>query len=92
MSDQASTKLTIREDRPTALSSVVHGSNLNAVGFNITFIALKNPKLAVDIMKLYASAHNIQENDPQAPDEDLELFMDEFMTILASTPDDTATK
>jgi hypothetical protein len=92
MPHPSSTKLTIREDRPTALSSVVYGSNLNAVGFNIAFIALKNPKLAVDIMKLYAKAHKIQENDPQAPDEDLELFMDEFTTILADTSDDTTNK
>ncbi|HSW78040.1 MAG TPA: hypothetical protein VLG36_04540 [Candidatus Chromulinivoraceae bacterium] len=89
MTDQASTKLTIREDRPTALSSAIYGANLNAVGFNIALIALRDPKLATAIVKLYAKAHKIQESDRQAPDEDLELFMDEFTIILSNTSDDT---
>lgn len=45
MTDAKSTKLNIREDRPTALSSSAHGSNLDAVGFNILFLAARNPSL-----------------------------------------------
>lgn len=89
MPDHTSTELTIRGDRPTALSSAIYGANLNAVGFNIALIALRDPKLATAIMKLYAEAHKVQESDPQAPDEDLELFMDEFTIILSNTSDDT---
>jgi hypothetical protein len=76
MSDAKSTKLNIREDRPTALSSSVRGSNVDAVGFNLLFIAAHNPKLAVEILKLYAKAHEIQEDDPKAPEEDFALFAD----------------
>jgi len=83
-----STKLNIREDRPTALSSSVHGSNLDAIGFNIAFLAARNPKLAIEIMKLYALAHKVQENDPSAPDEDFALFTDEVAKILADKSDD----
>ena len=42
--DNDDSRLKIRKDRPTAISSVVHGSMLDAVGFNLTFIALKNIK------------------------------------------------
>jgi hypothetical protein len=78
MSDAKSTKLNIREDRPTALASSAHGSNVDAVGFNLLFIAARNPKLAIEIMKLYAQARQVEENDPPAPDEDYDLFADEL--------------
>ena len=77
MSEAKSTKLNIREDRPTGLASSAHGSNVNAVDFNLLFIAARNPKLAVEILKLYAQACEIQENDPKAPEEDFALFADE---------------
>ena len=88
MSDAKTTKLNIREDRPTALSSSVHGSNLDAIGFNIAFLAARNPKLAIEIMKLYALAHKVQEDDPSAPDEDFALFADEVDKILANESSD----
>jgi hypothetical protein len=88
MFDPKSTKLNIREDRPTALASSVHGSNVDAVGFNLLFIAQRNPKLAVEILKLYAKAHEVQENDPEAPEEDFALFADEVGKTLTSKQDD----
>lgn len=88
MSDAKSTKLNIREDRPTALSSSVYGSNVDAVGFNLLFIAARNPKLAIEIMKLYAQAHQVQENDPPAPDEDYDLFADELRKMQSDKSDD----
>lgn len=90
MSDAKSTKLNIREDRPTALSSSVHGSNLDAIGFNIAFLAARNPKLAIEVMKLYTLAHKVQQDDPSAPDEDFALFADEVAKILFdATSDDS---
>ena len=74
MTEAKSTKLNLREDRPTAISSSAHGSNVEALGFNITFLAARNPKLAVELMKLYAQARQVKEDDPIAPDEDFELF------------------
>lgn len=81
MSDAKSTKLNIREDRPTAISSSAHGSNLDAIGFNIAFLAARNPRLAVEIIKLYALAHQVQADYPPAPDEDFALFADEVAKI-----------
>ncbi|MEK7152726.1 MAG: hypothetical protein AAB834_02160, partial [Patescibacteria group bacterium] len=89
MSDTKSTKLNIRGDRPTALSSWAQGSNLDAIGFNIAFLAARNPKLAIEVMKLYALAHNVQENDPTVPDEDSALFADEVAKILANASADS---
>lgn len=34
MSDARSTKLNIREDQPTAISSSIHGANINVTSFN----------------------------------------------------------
>jgi hypothetical protein len=58
------------------------------IGFNVPFLAQRNPKLAVEAMKLYALAHKVQENDPQAPDEDFALFTDEVAKILSDRSDD----
>ncbi len=88
MSDTKSTKLSIREDRPTGLASSAHGSNVNAVGFNLFFIATRNPKLAIEIMKLYAQARLIQENDSPAPDEDYALYADELRKMQTEKLDD----
>lgn len=87
MSDQRSTKLNVREDRPTALASSVHGSNVDALGFNLLFIAQRNPKLAVEILKLYAKAHAIQQDDPEAPEEDFALFADEVGKAFSGKQD-----
>jgi hypothetical protein len=86
MSD-STTKLNIRNDRPTALSSSAHGSNIDAIGFNILFLAARKPKLAVEIMKLYTLAHTVHESDPSAPDEDFALFADEVAKLVDSSSD-----
>jgi hypothetical protein len=86
--DTKSTQLTIREDQPTAISSSMHGANVDAMAFNVAFIALKNPKLAVELIKLYNEAHAIKASDPKAPDEDIELFNE----ALENLPDETTDK
>jgi len=88
MSDAKPTNLSIRKDRPTAISSYVYGTGVDAIAFNLDFIALKNPRLAVDIIKFYSEASNITENDPQAPDEDLDLFT-QALKDLRQDPDNS---
>lgn len=88
MSDSKSAKLNIREDKSTAISSSMQGSNLDAIGFNLIFLALRNPKLAVEVIELYNKAYQVKEADPKAPDEDFELFSDALATVLDSTSDD----
>ena len=87
MHDKKSTKLTIHEDQPTGISSSAFGSNVDALGFNILFIAARNPKLAVEIMNLYAKAQQIQEDDPLAPDEDFALFSQEVNKLVGDKTD-----
>ena len=36
---------------------------------------------AIELLQLYAKAHAITENDPEAPDEDYALFAEEVMKI-----------
>jgi hypothetical protein len=83
MSEQKITQLKIRADRPTAIASSAHGSSLDAIGFNIAFLAARNPMLAVEAMKLYELAHLIKEDYPPSAEEDFELFADEVGKILA---------
>ena len=87
MNDKVS-NLKVRQDRPTAISSLAHGANVDAIGFNLVFIALKNPKLAIELIKHYDQANGIKESDPKAPDEDLELFTEALKTLLSSTSSD----
>jgi len=87
MNDPRYTKLSIREDKAASISSSVNNANLDAVGFNILFIAMRNPKLALEIMKLYAKASKIKEDDPKAPDEDFSLFADEFRKLADKSDD-----
>lgn len=84
MTNIKSTKLTIREDRPTTISSSAHRSNLDAIGFNLTFLSVRNPKLAIEILKLYAKAAKISKNDPPVPEEDVALFASELTKMAES--------
>lgn len=87
MSDSKTTKLNIRQDRPTALSSSAHGSNIDAIGFNISFLARRNPKLAVEVLRLYSDAHEMRQDDPPAPEEDYTLFADELTNLQREAND-----
>ena len=53
----------------------------NALAFNISFIAKYQPKLAIELLQLYAKTHAITENDPEAPDEDYALFAEAVMKM-----------
>ncbi|HEY6736993.1 MAG TPA: hypothetical protein VI322_04740 [Candidatus Saccharimonadia bacterium] len=93
MPETNSTKLTVRPDRPTAISSSGHGANVNAMAFNVPFIALYNPRLAIEIIKLYDEAHAIDENYQPAPEEDYALFnaeLKEFMDDRKNHSDEAA--
>jgi hypothetical protein len=88
MSNPKSSKLNMREDRPTAIASSAHGSNVDAVGFNITFLAPRNPKLALSILELYEAAHKVKESHPIAAEEDFALFADPFNKLLSDISTD----
>jgi len=85
MKDPKTTKLNIREDRPTAIASSLQKSNLDAIGFNIAFLAMRSPRLVIEVMKLYALAHKVDENDPVAPDEDMAMYAEEVSKILCDS-------
>ncbi len=61
------TKLALRSDWPTAVSSREHGHNLNTYGFNVDYIAARNPGLAMEIRELYDQATRLRdEYEPDA--------------------------
>lgn len=68
--DSKTTKLGIRSDYPTSISSTMHGANIGAVGFNIDFIVRRRPQLAVELLRLYGEASDLTADMPVAPDED----------------------
>jgi hypothetical protein len=81
MSDVPSIKLQVRSDRPTATASQAYNSKFDALAFNISFIAKYQPKLAIELLRLYIKAYAITENDPEAPDEDYALFAEAVMKM-----------
>ena len=88
MPDTPSIKLQVRSDRPTATASQAYNSKVDALAFNISFIAKYQPKLAIELLQLYARARVITENDPEAPDEDYALFADEVIKMARDSAED----
>lgn len=72
------TKITLRADRATGASSRMYGAHLDTVGFNMEFILLRDPKLAMEVFKLYVKASDIDEAQPQAATEDLRAAAEEM--------------
>lgn len=73
MTDES--RITIKSDNPTAITSSAMGANVNALAFNLDIIASKNPDLAIAIMELYERAKNLDSNDPTSTDEDFALAL-----------------
>lgn len=63
------TRITLRDDCPTAVSSTVHKANLDCFGFNMGFIQKRDPELSVEVMKLYERAHKLRDIEPLAKDD-----------------------
>lgn len=84
MEEPKKTRITIREDLPTAISSSLNGANLDAIGFNVPFLAMRSPRLAIEVMKLFAVANNVSKDDPKAPEEDIAMYAEELAKILAA--------
>ena len=76
------THIKIKKDKPTGISSTIHGSNINAIGFNIDFIATKNPNLAISIMRLYKQADSIRVEDDSMPEEDYKLAIQKLSELI----------
>jgi hypothetical protein len=50
------TKITIREDQPTAISSTAYKANLNSMGFNMDYLQKHDHKLYLRVIRLYEEA------------------------------------
>lgn len=82
MRDGKTTRITLREDWPTAITSSAGHANLTTVGFNIEFIVRRRPSLAVEITKLYDEARRLRADDPQAPEEDIHAAAEEWSAFI----------
>jgi hypothetical protein len=79
------TKLTIRDDYPTALATTPN-ANINCFGFNHEYITARDPLLAVEILELYHRARMTIDKKPidknsliwQKADLKLKLFKDKY--------------
>ena len=76
MQGPKSTRLLVREDLPTAITSSQRGSNLDVLAFNIGFLLKRRPSLAVEVLRLYEQADEVREDDPEAPLEDAKSALD----------------
>lgn len=76
MDEQKMTQIQLKDTSPTGISSRAEGANIDGLAFNITFIASRNPMLAVELLKLYEKAHVIKQDDSPHPDEDFATALD----------------
>ncbi|MEC3974886.1 hypothetical protein [Amycolatopsis sp. H20-H5] len=54
-------KITVSSDFPTASSSSLHGANLDAIAFNMDFIARRDPQLATELLRVWRKAKQIED-------------------------------
>ncbi|TXG77776.1 hypothetical protein E6P97_01015 [Patescibacteria group bacterium] len=82
MDEVTETQITIKSDKPIGIASRAHGANLDGVAFNLAFIASKNPTLATAILNSYKEAAALTENNPEHPDEDFDLALNDLEDLL----------
>jgi len=56
------TKIGLREDRATGLTSSIYGANLDCIAFNISYISTRKPQLAEKILSAYEEARELEED------------------------------
>ena len=76
------TKVTLYEDRPTGISSRMYGANLDVIGFNVDFIASRDPNLAVQLMQLYYEAVEIKKDSPKISKEAYERASKQLKELM----------
>jgi hypothetical protein len=58
------TRLNIREDEASTVSSTRFGHNLDTIGFNMTFLKAHDLSLALAVMQLYEQAKALEATVP----------------------------
>ena len=82
MNDPKKTDVRVRSDKATGIASRVHGSNIDAVAFNVDLIAVKKPAKAVEILDSYNEVKDITSDTPAQPDEDFGLAAEKISKTL----------
>jgi hypothetical protein len=77
-------KITLHADSAVGISTTGRGANLDTVGFNLTFIAQRDPKLATEVVRLWQQANTLREVDPRAVEEDFVLAETELKRLFAT--------
>lgn len=80
--DTKKTDVSIRSDKATGIASTAHGANIDALGFNITLIAEKEPTRAAHLIKEYNELKDITPDTPAKPDEDFGLAQEQVKEIM----------
>lgn len=83
MNDDKETHIKLKSNKATGIASTTGGANINGIGFNVDFIAEKDPALAVDILNRYEKASALSPSDPEHPDEDAALALEKLKDITA---------
>ena len=87
MTDYKKTEISIRSDRATGIASRAHGANIDALGFNITLLAQKDPVRAARLLKEYQELQGITSETPAKPDEDFDLAIEQVKKTLENLDD-----
>lgn len=64
MQREITTKVTVRGDYPTSITSVMYGANIDVLAFNHDFIMKRDPALGIQILELYKKARDLADKRP----------------------------
>ncbi len=78
-----STRITLKSGKATGITEFPSEADIQGVGFNLGYIASKDPTLAVDILKDYERAKKITQDSPTHPDEDYSLAFEEVKKLFS---------
>lgn len=76
------TRITLKSDKATGITEFPSEADIQGVGFNLGYIAAKDPTLVVDILKDYERAKKITKDSPAHPDEDYSLAFEEVKKLF----------
>lgn len=55
------TKITVYEDWPTSIASQAFGANVGCMAFNIDYIVLRNPKMGMELIRIFNKARKLKD-------------------------------
>lgn len=82
MEDMQETRITLKSDKSAGIASKAFGAKIDAVAFNLTYLAEIDPVLTARILNDFQDAAAITTGTPAHPDEDFDLALKDIKELL----------